>query len=86
MLKLLLFQKEILQGYNSRRGNASRYPTPHVIKSVAVKLIRYPTPHVIKSVVATLVVTRTDFFRSLLRRSCIQLDLEIYAFANRAIN
>ena len=26
MLKLLLFQKEILQGYNSRRGNASRYP------------------------------------------------------------
>ena len=26
MLKLLLFQKEILQSYNSRRGNASRYP------------------------------------------------------------
>ena len=44
MLKLLLFQKEILQGYNSRRGNASRYPTAHVIKSVAVKLSRYPTP------------------------------------------
>ena len=28
MLKLLLFQKEILPGYKVCRGNASRYPTP----------------------------------------------------------
>ena len=56
MLKLLLFQKEILQGYNSRRGNASRYPTPHVIKSVAATQV-VTLLQVIKSVGIAVVVT-----------------------------
>jgi hypothetical protein len=43
MLKLLLFQKEILQGYNSRRGNASRYPALGN-KCCQDKASSYPTP------------------------------------------
>jgi hypothetical protein len=43
MLKLLLFQKEILPGYKFRRGNASRYPTPGY-KFCRGNASRYPTP------------------------------------------
>ena len=63
MLKQLLFQKEILPSYKICRGNASRYPTPHVIKSVAATQV-VTLLQVIKSVGIAVVVTLLQVINS----------------------